>query len=355
MEAKLLAKLARSAITTAPVAGRRMSGWRGRARTVGLWFLALTVAAASMTLAAGQVAKARARAQHRPLGELVDIGGYRLHLYCQGSGGPTVILEAGGGETLLDWALTQPEIAKQARVCAYDRAGLGWSDPSPRPRTAAVMAEELHTLLHRAGIEGPYVLVGHSLGGPIVRQFALAHPQDVAGMVLVDSSTEQQSARFPEAYRAAMAGMPRMLRLASLAADAGLLALFPGVVPQSTQLPPDAAATIQALAISSGKMLRATRAELMDAEADPTPRPATLGGMPLVVLRRDPNAVPVPSQIAPEVAQQFEVTWAQMQEELAALSPRGRVILAEGSGHGVMLDRPDLVIRAIRDVLAATM
>ncbi|HMQ33953.1 MAG TPA: alpha/beta hydrolase [Chloroflexaceae bacterium] len=333
---------------------RRLAGWRSGARKLGLWALALTMAATSVLLVAGQVAKARTLAPHQPLGELVDIGGYRLHLYCQGSGGPTVILEAGGGETLLDWALTQPVIARQARVCAYDRAGLGWSDPSPRPRTAAAMADELHTLLHRAGIAGPYVLVGHSLGGPLVRQFALAHPQDVVGMVLVDSSTEQQGARFPAAYRKAMAGAPRMLRLVSLAADAGLLALFPGVFPPLTQLPPDAAGGIQALAISSGKMFRTTRAELIAAEADPTPRPATLGDVPLVVLRRDPDAVPVPSQITPEAAQQFETTWAQMQEELAALSPRGRVILAEGSGHGIMLDRPDLVISAVQDVLAAT-
>lgn len=345
MDAKLMATRHRPA--------RRTTGWGSRARKLGLWALALTLAATSALLVAGQVAKARALAPHRPLGALVDLGGYRLHLYCQGSGGPTVILEAGGGETLLDWALTQPEVARQARVCAYDRAGLGWSDPSPRPRTAAAMADELHALLHRANIEGPYVLVGHSLGGPVVRQFALAHPQDVVGMVLVDSSTEQQSARFPEGYRKAMAGIPRMLRLASLAADAGLLALFPGVFPPSAQLPPEAAASIQALAISGGKMFRTARAELMAAEADLTPRPATLGDIPLVVLRRDPDAVPVPSQITPEAAQQFEVTWAQMQEELAALSPQGRVILAEGSGHGMMLDRPDLVVGAIQEVLAA--
>jgi pimeloyl-ACP methyl ester carboxylesterase len=312
------------------------------------------VALTSTLFVAGALAKARLQAQHPPLGELVDIGGYRLHLSCQGTGGPTVLLEAGGGSTGLDWALVQPEVAKQARVCVYDRAGLGWSDSSPRPRTAAMMAEELHTLLERGGIDGPYVLVGHSIGGMIVRQYALAHPQDVAGMVLVDSAGEQQSRRFPEAINASLAGAPRLLRLMSLAGDAGLLALSPGIFPPSTQLPADTAATAQALTVSSGKMFRTFLAEMLDTDADPTPRPTTLGDIPLVVLRHSRTVPPIKDDITPEIAQEYERVWAQMQDELAALSPRGRVAVAEGSGHGIQLDRPDVVVAAIQEVLAAT-
>lgn len=195
------------------------------------------MALTSTLLVAGQAAKARLLAQHPPIGQLVDIGGYRLHLNCQGSGGPTIVLEAGGGETQLDWALVQPELAKQARVCAYDRAGLGWSETSPRPRTATVMADELHMLLDRAGIAGPYVLVGHSLGGLVARQFAVAHPHDVVGMVLVDSATEGQASGFPEPVRALASNM-LVPRLAGMAADAGLLALLPGIGRAPTQLPP---------------------------------------------------------------------------------------------------------------------
>lgn len=324
----------------------------GRRQRILLWAAALAVALAGTLAVAGQVARARAKAQHPPIGQLIDIGGYRLHLSCQGSGGPTVILEAGSGEPLLDWALVQPRLAQRARVCAYDRAGLGWSDQSPRPRTAAVMADELHTLLDRAGIDGPYVLVGHSLGGVIIRQFAVAHPHDIAGMVLVDSASEGQVSRMPEPIQAMMSNTLPM-RLAALAADAGLLALFPGVVPAPTQLPADTATAYQALSTMSGKAISTALAEIAAIQADATPQPKTLGDIPLVVIRHGLALLPLQGAITPEVSQAYEALWAQMQDELASLSPRGRVVIAEQSGHAVQIDRPDLVIAAIEEVLAA--
>jgi pimeloyl-ACP methyl ester carboxylesterase len=341
-------------IATVLAAPRKQSGWLGRAGRVGRWLLIIALALTGTLLVAGQVARARLQAQYPPIGRLIDMGGYRMHLSCQGTGSTTVILEAGGGSTGLDWALVQPEVAQHTRVCSYDRAGLGWSDPSPRPRTATAMADELHTLLGRAGIEGPYVLVGHSIGGMIVRQYAVAHPEKVAGIVLVDSATEQQSARFPEAINASLAGAPRLLRLMSLAGDAGVLALFPGIFPRSTQVPADTAATAQALTVASGKMFRTFLAEMTATDSDPTPRPATLGDIPLVVLRHSRTVPPIDGPVTPEVAQEYERIWAQMQDELAALSPQGRVVVAQGSGHAIQIDRPDVVIGAIRDVLTAT-
>lgn len=340
-----------NAISTMPAAARRgIAGWTSRARKAGRWLLALTLVSAAIVLVAGQAARARLRAQHPPIGQLIDIGGYQLHLYCQGSGGPTVILEAGGGQPGLDWALVQPELARQARVCTYDRAGLGWSDESPRPRTAAAMAEELHALLERAEVGGPYILVGHSLGGLIARQFALAHPQEVAGMVLVDSASEGQASRIPEPVRA-IAGNTFVPRLAGAAADAGLLALFPAIFSPPAQLPVELTGAYRALTISSGRAIATALAEMAAMDADPTPRPATLGDIPLVVLRHGRPVLPLQGAITPEVSQQYEAIWAQMQEELAALSPQGRVVVAEGSGHGVQLDRPDLVIAAVQEVL----
>ena len=130
-------------------------------------------------------------------GQLVDVGGYRMHIYCTGQGSPTVILDAGLGDTWLAWYKVQPLIARFTRVCSYDRAGMGWSDPSPKPRTVEVMARELHRLLRNAGVGPPYVLVGHSFGGMVVRMFAGLYRDDGAAVVLVDSVSPDQDQLLP--------------------------------------------------------------------------------------------------------------------------------------------------------------
>lgn len=123
-----------------------------------------------------------------PPGQLVDVGGYRMHIYCMGEGSPTVILDAMFPGTVSNWGWVQPEIARTTRVCAYDRAGLGWSEPGPEPRTAQQAARELDTLLAAAEVPGPYILVGHSLGGLSARMYASMFPDRVAGMVLVEGT-----------------------------------------------------------------------------------------------------------------------------------------------------------------------
>src|SRR5438034_3856902 len=123
-----------------------------------------------------------------PPGRLVDIGGYRLHLWCTGDGAPAVILDTGLGGSSADWGFVQPGVAAFTRVCSYDRAGMGYSDPGPSPRTARRIALELGQLLDRGGVDGPLVLVGASLGGFTVRVFASERPERVVGLVLVDAS-----------------------------------------------------------------------------------------------------------------------------------------------------------------------
>ena len=153
--------------------------------------MAALVAVAGLMLSGATyqaVATQRDERAFPPPGRLVDVGGYRLHLYCIGRGTPTVILDALFPGTVSNWAWVQPEIAATTRVCAYDRAGLGWSDRGPTPRDAVHHAHELHTLLVRAGERGPYVLVGHSLGGLSVRMFADQYPGEVAGMALIEAS-----------------------------------------------------------------------------------------------------------------------------------------------------------------------
>ena len=132
------------------------------------------------------------RSHYPPPGQMIDVGGHRLHLYCMGTGSPTVVLEAAAPGWSLYWSLVQPDVAKITRVCAYDRAGLGWSERGPLPRTGQRMARELHQLLTRAGISGPYILVGHSLGGFVARLYREEHPADIVGMVLVDAGHESE-------------------------------------------------------------------------------------------------------------------------------------------------------------------
>lgn len=124
-------------------------------------------------------------------GKLVDIGGRKLHIHCAGNGSPTVIVENGGAVFSFDWELVQPQVALFTRICTYDRAGYAWSDPGPELNTFDQATHDLHLLLRNAGVPGPYVLVGHSLGGMLVRFYQSKYPKDVIGMVLVDSSHEE--------------------------------------------------------------------------------------------------------------------------------------------------------------------
>src|SRR5688572_9722843 len=136
-----------------------------------------------------------------PPGRLIDLGGWRVHLHCTGDvrpSQPTVILEAGSGDFSVDWSLVQPDVARFARVCSYDRAGAGWSDLGPRPRTMHQLVSELHTLLEKAGERPPYVLVGHSFGGWLVRLYRTMYPADVAGMVLVEAGGDNPWRKTPE-------------------------------------------------------------------------------------------------------------------------------------------------------------
>jgi pimeloyl-ACP methyl ester carboxylesterase len=292
-----------------------------------------------------------------PIGRMVDVGGYRLHLVCQGEGGPTVVMEAAIGETGLLWSLVQPAVAQHTRACVYDRAGLGWSDPSPRPRTAAVMVEELHRLLATAEVPGPYVLVGHSFGGLPVRLYAARHPEEVAGLVLVDAAHEDQYRRAPREIQELLPQLQEQARqqfealkalIVSGSLDAGMLPVPPG-------LSADAADTFRALVAASPKHVETFIAEQQAVQAihaEPaTANITSLGDLPLVVLSHgQPMAMP---DLAPEVNQANEQLWQELQAELAGLSSRGRLVVAEGSGHYIQLEQPELVIDAISEVVAA--
>src|SRR5574338_1604886 len=158
----------------------------GKRFVLGLLALILVTVFLGMTYQA--VASKTDERKFPPPGQLVDAGGYRMHIFCIGQGSPTVILDASNMGTVSSWAWIQPEIARTTRVCAYDRPDAGWSDLSPQPLDTRQNAEALHTLLANAGEPGPYVLVGHSLGGLYIRMYADIYPAEVAGMVFIEGT-----------------------------------------------------------------------------------------------------------------------------------------------------------------------
>ncbi len=313
----------------------------------------------------GSRAKKRLVAQYPPPGQMVDVGGFRMHINCQGdpAAGPAVVMDAGQGEPSLAWASVQPAVAEFARVCAFDRAGLGWSEPSPNPRTLANYVEEQHTLLARAGVEPPYVLVGHSAGGLYARVFAHEYPDEVVAMVLVDAGPEDLDVRLPES----LAKMSRrgyklsgcLFPILQLLSSIGFLALIPGTVGRlwPSPIPEGAREAYQAIAASGrrwfetmGQETAAMWSVLASARAMQLP---TLGDMPLVVLSRGRTDLSTGPGISAEDVEGYKVANEEMQAELAALSTRGKQIIAEDCGHHIHMEQPELVIDAIREVVEA--
>ena len=307
---------------------------------------------ALVTLIAGAIAKSNLAKGHPAPGQLVDVGGYKLHINCMGEGSPTVILESGWVESSSTWLFIQPEVAKTTRVCSYDRAGYGWSDPSPHPRTAGWRADELHTLLVNANIEGPYVLVGHSLGGMLVRVYAHNYPDEVAGMVLIDSMHEEQYERLPGAKRS-IPNAVQQFRMLGVLSSTGFMALAPQAIPNQ-EFPDEVFAQYKVAWATTGH-LTAAAAEInamLESTAEVRALQITsFGNLPLSVLSAGLD-FPIPSLSEAENQQYWEETRA-MQSELASLSSMNKQTIAEQSGHHIQFDQPDLVINTILEMVAA--
>lgn len=298
---------------------------------------------------------------------MVDVGGFKLHLQCGGDGSPTVILDAALGASSISWAWVQPEIARLTRTCSYDRAGFGWSEPGPMPRTVGRMAAELRALLDRAGLAPPFVLVGHSFGGLVMRVFAARHPADVAGLVLVDPAhpedwvtpAPKEQIKIDRGVRlcryGTVAARLGIARLVAALGIAGVMGIARGVVTIVSRgeisredegilapvwkLPPEARQplrqfwTDQKFFAALGSQIQSictSAAETLEASA------AGYGDLPLITISSaDPGEYRI-----------------RQQDALARLSTRGRHVVAARSGHWVPLDEPQIVIDAIRDVLA---
>ncbi|OGO60241.1 MAG: hypothetical protein A2032_01665 [Chloroflexi bacterium RBG_19FT_COMBO_49_13] len=320
-------------------------------RIISIVMVIVLILAVGMFIAGG-VAKSNLAKKYPAPGQLVDVGGYKMHINCTGQGSPTVILEAGMGNYSLFWAYVQPDVAKYTRVCSYDRAGYGWSEPSPHPRTATTMVEELHTLLVNANIQGPYVLVGHSLGGMLVRVYANNYPDEVVGMVLVDSYHEERPIRLPILAKANQEAVGQF-RMFDLLSSIGLMALARQTIP-NPGLPDEAYAQLQAITATTGyfEMFLAELNTVEESSAEVRALNLTsLGNMPLIVLSAGHG-----DAIASLSDAENQQIWKELQveqSELAAFSLDSEQVIAEQSGHFIQLDQPDLVIDAIREMVDA--
>jgi pimeloyl-ACP methyl ester carboxylesterase len=274
-------------------------------------------------------------------GQLIDVGGHRLHLNCTGSGSPTVVLEPGGGEMSSNMGWIAPVVARGTRVCAYDRAGRGWSEPAATVQDGEQIATDLHTLLHRGRVPGPYVLAGHSFGGLYVLTFAARYPDEVAGMVLVDSTAP---AATPVVAAPGQQGagdvLGRVSALASASARLGLIRLYNQLAGAS--LPPRFEDQVRARTATAGN-LRSTIDEYVHAAASVQQAAALhdFAGKPLVVLT---------------AAVGHDAAWSAAQNHLATLSTNSVHRLVDGATHEALVGEEGsaaVTTRAILDVVAS--
>lgn len=274
---------------------------------------------------------------HPPIGKLIDVGGYRVHLYCIGSGSPAVVIVGAGYS--FDWALVQPDVSKFTQVCAYDHSGIAWSDPGPTD-SCSLRVSEVHSALRNAKISGPLVLVGHSLGALVARLYAAKYPDEVAGMVIVDHAFLGKSV-VPSANSSRNAAPP--ILIGPLKGPSNVRGGIPAPDRDFEKLPSvDYQLHLWANSLPGFSKTMQRNVEMVpecssDVETASQNKVAPFSDKPMIVLRTDTT---IPG-------------YEDLQKSLLALSTNSKQVLAENSGHHIMVDRPDLVISAIRDVKEA--
>ena len=308
-----------------------------------------------------------------PPGRVIDVGGWRLHLNCSGTAKPsqpTVILEAGIGDFSVEWSLVQPGVAAFARVCSYNRAGDGWSQLGPHPRTFHQIVYELHTLLEKAGERPPYVLVGHSYGGWLIRMYASTYSADVAGMVLVEAGADDPLRMTPDGkvVRSSQLATNRPvppvktsnpLRESDIPA-AALTQMKAGLQSASQhanesprdKLPADAQRMRTWALGQVGHIAAAVNPfeneELVLLRAERSKTQFPLGDKPLVVITRGLSEETGPDNKANEDEHRKD------HAAVATMSRQGKLVVATKSGHHVQLDEPELVVATIKQVVGAS-
>jgi pimeloyl-ACP methyl ester carboxylesterase len=274
--------------------------------------------------------------KHPPVGKFEMVNGHRMYINCAGSGSPTLVLDSGAGDDSVIWGQLLPVLSRTTTVCSYDRAGYGWSEAVSSPRDADHIANELHQLLGRARLSGPFVLMGHSIAGLYIRDYAELYPSEVAGLIFVDSSAPYQdrnSARRsggppPWLYHLAMiVGVPRLIGMCSYHGHG-----------------PDAAFhTMRNEDICRVHFgILSAEPDQIDQSSAEVERSHSLGSLPILIFSHDPLG-PVPRKPQSTAEKAAQSAWNEMQESLKALSTRSRRIIVTGGTHHLFEERPGLV------------
>jgi pimeloyl-ACP methyl ester carboxylesterase len=313
-------------VNTSKQRGRGCLLWLGRIVVIALGLVVIGAVYES-------VAEASDVRAYPPPGQMVDVGGYRLHINCTGTGSPTVVIDAGLGDWSTMWGFVQPGVAKTTRVCTYDRAGMGWSEAGPLPRDAQHLANELHTLLHNANIPGPYVMVGHSMGGLPIRVFVHDYSSEVAGVVLIESMSPKQFTQSSVDAQSQSESLSRPFSFPAMLARFGIVRLLVrplGLVPY---VPQDEKAYFALFVRPQSIQAFTDESQGMPAAGVQAAAVKSFGDLPLIVLtaRLDNNPP----------------NWQAWQTELLQLSSNSQQLFAEKSGHNIEIEQPDAAVAAI--------
>ncbi|MHA6531331.1 alpha/beta fold hydrolase [Paenibacillus sp. BAC0078] len=296
------------------------------------------------------IASKQAAQDYPPPGKLVDVGGYRLHINQAGYGSPTIILEAGSGETSLSWRDIPQELAKFATVVSYDRAGYAWSEAATRERTGSNIVKELHDALNHEGIKGPYLLVGHSLGGMYVRLFAQTYPDEVSGLVLIDARPENDERDTKKILEQEHFSGNPPAALLSLMKSSGALRLFRNQLLEGSVAKEDREEFINVIAKPSFFKAKEEEGKLASSTEDAI-RGQNLGDLPVKIIARGMAPDYPASGISSESGRKIEAIWQAGQREMLKISSNSELIVAEKSGHYIIHDEPELVIKTIRTLV----
>ncbi|WP_051317062.1 alpha/beta hydrolase [Ectobacillus panaciterrae] len=289
-----------------------------------------------MSIAYEQISRVLTANNHAPVGKMVDIGEYKLHMYATGKKSqlPTVVLESGLGtpSSYEDWRFVQPELSKVTRVISYDRAGYGWSDEAPNERTAEQLVEDLHTMLEKSGEKGPFLMVGHSFGGMISRMFVSKYPEESAGMVLVDSSHVDQELEFSK-WQVYMAKVLKETGIIRIAGDLGFLPIHEKLSSQDIAVDffynkvHNANQTSELL-----NMMTKTANQVRKAEGK------GFGNLPVFILSSANTIKEYPE-------------WLKLQQSMTSWSTSSQNKIVSGSGHFIQLDQPNIIIESAKNIL----